>query len=43
VKLPRVVPVSVAPTRVPAPASDEVIMIRGNQKTVEAALPRTGN
>jgi len=43
VKLPRIVPVSVAPTRVTVPSPDEVIMIRGNQKTVEAALPRTGN
>jgi hypothetical protein len=27
--------------RTPVPHPDEVIMIRGNQKTVEAALPRT--
>ncbi|HLK67133.1 MAG TPA: Flp pilus assembly protein CpaB [Bryobacteraceae bacterium] len=35
-------PVSIVKTETPpAPRADEVIMIRGNQKTVEQAIPRT--
>lgn len=43
-RTPTIFPVPAAPvSRPPVPRSDEVIMIRGNQKTVESALPRTAN
>jgi pilus assembly protein CpaB len=40
-RAPAVPPIPAAVARQPVSHPDEVIMIRGNQKTVEAALPRT--